>query len=187
MRQLLLACLVATILAVADGCGCANNAREEARRQYIDKLKSYVPADVLPTVPEDFYTYPGFRDWWRFPLVYPYSIHTIDDLERGRLCRHSRGQRIAHAEEKHLQIADLTHLTFDGSFMIARVDSNPPPPFRHAGDALEPASWIVFRFETGTFDRFASEAEAISSAKEQGFAGSTKLESVETHHNRCFR
>ncbi len=186
MHRLLLVCLVATILGATDGCGCTNNARDEARRQYIDKLKSYVPADVLPTVPEDFYTYPGFRDWWRFPLVYPYSIHAIDDLGRGHVHRHSKGQRIAHAEEEQLEIADLTHLSFDGSFMVARVDPNPPPS-RDAGDALEPAYWIVFSFETGTSDRFASEAEAISSAKEQGFAGSVKLESVETHYNRCFR
>ncbi|MEI7578547.1 MAG: hypothetical protein WCJ58_00750 [bacterium] len=33
-------------------------------------------------LPEDstneFYNYPGYRDWWRYPLFYPYSIHTID-------------------------------------------------------------------------------------------------------------
>ena len=33
----------------------------------------------------DFYNYDGFRDWYRFPLVYPYHIIMIDTYDRGWL------------------------------------------------------------------------------------------------------
>jgi hypothetical protein len=51
----------------------------------VELLKSYVPAETLPTVNPDYFTYFGFRDWWRWPLVYPYSIHAIDTVDHGRL------------------------------------------------------------------------------------------------------
>lgn len=187
MHRLLVACLVAAALALLHGCGCTGRGREEARRKHIEKLRSYVAPDVLRTVPDEFYSHPGFRDWYRFPLVYPYSVHTIDDLQRGYVCRHSTGQRIDDGEEEQLQIEDLTHLAFDGRLVVARVDPNPSPPFRDAGDTLQPVCWIVLKFETGAIEKFASEADAVTSAKEQGFTGSRKLEPLETHFNRCFR
>jgi hypothetical protein len=179
--------VAAAVTAAAHGCGCANKGAEEARRKHIEKLKSYVAPDVLRTVPDEFYSHPGFRDWYRFPLVYPYSVHTIDDLERGYVYRHSTGQRIANGEEERLQITNLTHLAFDGRLLVARVDPNPRPPFRGAGDTLEPVYWIVLKFETGALEEFASQSDAVTNAEEQGFTGDETLESLEVHYNRCFR
>ena len=34
---------------------------------------------------ESFYTYDGFRDWWRLPLEYPYQVSFIDEFESGAL------------------------------------------------------------------------------------------------------
>ncbi len=57
---------------------------EDHPNPQVELLKSYVPAERLPTINPGYYTYFGFRDLWRFPLVYPYSIQTIDTVNYGR-------------------------------------------------------------------------------------------------------
>ena len=42
--------------------------------------------DDSPTRPgEGFYSYQGYRDWWRIPLRFPYQITLIDTFDYGTL------------------------------------------------------------------------------------------------------
>src|SRR5262245_52027323 len=98
MTRYLIAFLMGGLLL---GCGQLPAARERAaanaqrRAEHIAKLKSHVPANVLKTVDPEFYTYSGFRDWWRFPLVYPYSVKCIDTLDSGHLSQHDGKSEIS--------------------------------------------------------------------------------------------
>ena len=58
---------------------------KEKTEQQLRLLKAYEPEIYKGQIPEDYYTYYGFYDWWRFPLVYPYSISCIDILDAGTL------------------------------------------------------------------------------------------------------
>ena len=51
----------------------------------IKVLKSYLSSNILNNEPEEFYTYSGFKDYYRYPLRYPFSIHCINSKENGEL------------------------------------------------------------------------------------------------------
>jgi hypothetical protein len=52
---------------------------------YIDSLKKVDFENGATNVPKTFYTYWGFRDYYRLPLTYPFSIHCIEELDNGQL------------------------------------------------------------------------------------------------------
>ncbi len=39
----------------------------------------------------DFYNYCGYRDWWRFPLKYPYQMLMIDTFDVGNFEKYNGG------------------------------------------------------------------------------------------------
>lgn len=51
------------------------------------RVKRKLSGGSQPKAPpkDPFYTDTGFRDWYRFPLKYPYEVHMIDTCERGYL------------------------------------------------------------------------------------------------------
>ena len=71
-----------------------------------------------------FYTYTGFRDWYRFPLKYPYQISTIDQLREGYLEEHTGGDIAAGS--KSMQGIDvggrITHLHPLEDFAVFRKE-----------------------------------------------------------------
>ena len=55
--------------------------------------------DDAPKRPgEGFFWYPGFRDWWRIPLVFPWQINIADTFDRGSLEKYDFSSSIAEAE-----------------------------------------------------------------------------------------
>lgn len=58
--------------------------REEAERQmYIETVKSCTPPELRGEIPPAFSTDGGFRDHWRVPTVYPWSVVLIMRRARG--------------------------------------------------------------------------------------------------------
>lgn len=51
------------------------------------RVKRKLSGGSQPKAPpkDPFYTYDGFRDWYRFPLKYPYQVMMIDDYDDGYL------------------------------------------------------------------------------------------------------
>ena len=156
--------------------------REKQRKQeHIERLKEMVPAERRGRVPADFYTYPGFRDWWRFPLVYPYSIHCIDTLEEGSLCRHDGTSRIADGGEGRV-MDDITHLSFDADLLLVRQEVT----VADNGGPQRKFVYVVFEFETGKKSQFKTERALWAEAKKRGFKGGKKLKTVEDCFRECF-
>jgi hypothetical protein len=166
------------------GCGLTPAARERAaadekrRADHIAKLKSYVPEDVLKTVDPEFYTYPGFRDWWRFPLVYPYSIRCIDTLDSGGLCRHDGTSGISDGNGERGVGLGLTEFEFDAHFLVGLSVNKD-------GD-LDAGAWVLVEFTTGKIDSFRSKEELTAAAKARGYSGNMELAGVESHYRKCF-
>jgi hypothetical protein len=140
-------------LAWSDDRSCLSDSSQ------VQLLKSYVPKETLDGVDPEFYTYFGFRDWWRYPLVYPYSIHAIDSLDNGYLTN----ERAVMDFETTAGAVDLFDgiqtFTFDKNYLL--VDR---------GD-----DFILFEFATGTSSPFETKQELIDEAKRLQFAGEFKF------------
>jgi hypothetical protein len=150
-------------------------AAEDRRRERIERLKGYVAPDVLETVPPAFFTYGGFRDWWRIPLVYPYAIHCVDGLEQGSLRRHDGRTPIEDGSgEKAVLDAPVTNFSFDGRFLLIRS--------RRANAT----QYILFEFATGTSRTFAGRDALIAEAARRGYAGDRDLLTVAERYRQYF-
>ena len=147
---------------------------ETSESEHIAKLKSYVPTATLKKVPEDFFTYGGYRDWYRFPLVYPYSVHMCDVLTEGQLCKHDGHSSIPDGQEYGMQgaYAALTHLNFDGKLMVARSND--------AG-----GTWVLFDFKTGNATTYPSEPALLTAAKAAGYTGDQRLWTLKERFYQC--
>ena len=64
--------------------------------------------DDFPTRPgEGFYSYQGYRDWWRIPLDYPYQIYIVDSFEQGYFEKYDPSTLVAEAKGDVL-ISEIT-------------------------------------------------------------------------------
>jgi len=141
------------------------------RRPYIKILKSYVPAELQKEVPRWFFNDIGGIDSYNFALVYPYRVWMLDNPKTGLL-------RKVQDEDPEIG-GELTHLTFDANFLVARV--------HHSGPRNKKESetfWIVFEFSSGKFEKFATENQALAEANKRGFSGKQVLEDLKIHYER---
>ena len=159
------------------------NADDAKRRaETIAARKALTDPSLLPKAPEDFFTYDGFRDWWRLPLVFPYELEWIDTFESANLQRHRGGDvRDPNKSSENVQdIGKITHCSFDRRFLIGRQG---PTSF----DKDRPESWFIFEFAPATFRQFGSEREMLEAAKSRGYIGGLSLKSIKQNYNDYFR
>ncbi|MBN2117008.1 MAG: hypothetical protein JW730_10570 [Anaerolineales bacterium] len=153
--------IVSLPLAWSDDRSCVSNSSQ------VRLLKSYVPKETLDSVDPQFYTYFGFRDWWRYPLVYPYSIHAIDSLDDGYLVDESPiTDYEADSINNATQLFDrIQAFTFDKNYLLAIRDND----------------FILFEFETGTWSSFETKQELIDEAKRLQFEGDFKFMTLQEY------
>lgn len=133
----------------------------------VERLKSYVPAETLPTVNPDYFTYFGFRDWWRWPLVYPYSLHAVDTLDSGALMDEravTDYDDINNQDLGSLNLYGITHLIFDRRTLLLRREWEDTTDVIHV-------EYILFDFSTAEETVFDSEAALFEAAKAANFEG----------------
>lgn len=130
-------------------------------------LKQYAPPEAGPVSP-DFYTYFGFRDWWRFPLVYPYSILAVDTTERGKLVAASGDVDFRNPNEglEDAGISDITLLTFDQKTLLVKTGE----------------TYQTFDFASRQVGMFQSEQELFDAAKKLQFQGEYRLMSIDEYN-----
>ena len=159
------------------------NADDTKRRaEVIAARKALTDPSLLPKATEDFFTYDGFRDWWRLPLVFPYELQWIDTFESANLQRHRGGDvRNPNKSSENVQdIGKITHCSFDRRFLIGRQG---PTSF----DKDRQESWFIFEFAPASFSQFGSERKMIEAAKSRGYTGGLSLKSIEQNYNDYFR
>ncbi len=180
----LMAILTASLLL---GCGRSRKFEEAAAKRHADqmtRLKAYVPVNVLKTIDPEFYTYSGFRDWWRIPLVYPYSIQCIDSFDSGHLCQHDGKSRISDGNaERYVQgLSSLLAFNIDAHFLIGNTDRESVDPKTGA----QVLRWVLFDFVTGQIHSFKSNEELAAAARARGYAGALDMPVVKAHYDACF-
>ncbi len=147
--------------------------RAAAQLAKINARKALVDPALLASVPEDFFTYDGFRDWWRLPLVFPYDLVMIDTLDSANLTRFKGGdvQDPNHSSEQLQGPQDITRFSFDRHFLIGRRG----PVW---WDKNRPLDWFIFEFRTEKLTIYSSESDMLQAAVAGGFTGDPGLKSV---------
>lgn len=123
----------------------------------IQLLKSYTPDQPEGSINPNFYTYFGFRDWWRLPLTYPYSIHAIDTLDEGFLMDESAvvDYETSSVNDAVSLIDGITAFTLDRNYLLIKRNSD----------------FMLFDFHTAEQKEFSSEEELFTEAKRLKFDG----------------
>lgn len=76
-------------------------------RRFFFVLLVLAGCDASPPAPGGkFYTYTGFRDWWRFPLQFPFHVIIIDTFESGNIEKYDAAGDIADPNASSTEIVD---------------------------------------------------------------------------------
>jgi hypothetical protein len=145
----------------------------------IKLLKSYLPANILNNEPEQFYTYLGFKDYYRLPLRYPYSIHCLDSRENGELYNEVNVSRFDENDNGELfsGISNINKIAFDKNYLLIEQDvtsTRTDKVIKH---------YILFELETEKHQETKSLNSLIELAKEKGYTGADTLMTLEQYHN----
>ena len=90
-------------------------------------LLFFAGCDDSPSQPgEGFYSYQGFRDWWRIPLRYPYQIRIIDSFESGTLEKYDPASLIADPRCETLA-EKVVEAGYHGKFAVFRQKNKEKP------------------------------------------------------------
>ena len=74
--------------------------------------------DDSPTRPgEGFYSYRGYRDWWRIPLRFPYQITVIDTFANGNLEKYDSSSLMADPKCETV-VENISAIGYDGKFAV---------------------------------------------------------------------
>ncbi len=132
-------------------------AHEKVRQQFIKRARSFVPEGELDQIDESYFTGEGFRDWFRFPLVYPYEMEMIDGLDDGSI-----------AGGDAARITGITHCAFDARVLVGKSEDG----------------WLLFEFESGELGSFTSKQDVMAEAVKRGFDPKIEILSVEEQFRR---
>jgi len=148
-------------------------ARERFRRK-IDALNRCLEPAGAARVPPDFYTDAGFRDWWRRPLAFPYSMMNVDTFDEGYLGRY-RGGEVGDPNSSQDQLRSaIRAYAFDCRFLL----------MRRVEDGRD--RWELFEFQGGGVTRLPSEPELIVEARQRGYGGAGKLGTIRERFDEYF-
>jgi len=125
---------------------------------YMYTLKSMQP--TAKVIPDSYLSYAGFRDYYRMPLIYPYSLCTIDDMIYGQINDESGIKYIAKDANKSKQVVHgITSFTFDNKLLLAKTGAL----------SLDEAIFILFHFESGKIEEFDTKEALIERASSFNF------------------
>ena len=145
-------------------------------------VKSYEPKIYKGKVPKAFYNNRGSYDWWRFPLVYPYSIGCIDVRDYGRIF--SDKDRTDYDEGG--SITPLTSVfdkfIFDKYYFVA---SKCKTPFER--DAVKVVDqYFVFSFRNGSSKEIKGIDSLWKILKQIKFSGDTTFMTIREYEDRLW-
>jgi len=131
----------------------------------IELLKSYEPGTLSNKIPTSFYSYFGFRDWYRYPLIYPYSINCIDVADFGQIYDERNAVDITYDDKgvNQLQVYGITKFAFDKNYLIAKLSSQ---------FDTEERGYVIFKFSSQEYEQFNNYSELMKKANEYGYEGS---------------
>ncbi len=143
----------------------------------ITLLKSYLPSTIAGNEPEQFYTYLGFKDYYRYPLRYPYSIHCMYTKDNGELYNESNVGRFDENDngEIYAGLSNINKIAFDKSYLLveqAISSTRTDKIINH---------YILFSLDTEKKEETTSFTKLIQLAKEKGYTGPDTLMTLERY------
>jgi hypothetical protein len=147
----------------------------------ITLLKSYLSENVRGNEPEEFYTYLGFKDYYRYPLRYPFSIHCMYSKDNGELFNEANVGRFDENDngEIYSGISNIHKIAFDKSFLLieqAVTSTRTDKIIYH---------YILYNLNTEKKEEASSLTKLIQLAKEKGYSGADTLMTME-QYSRLF-
>jgi hypothetical protein len=135
------------------------------RRKY---LESHLSQETRSSIPVEFYTYDGFRDWWRLPLVFPYQLMCIDTRDSAYLEKYDPKHPVADPNKSSSGVfGGITHIATDNRTLVFETTS---------GAAT---SYGMLQYGSGTRSEYRDEEEMWSAAEKAGYSGENRLLSVD--------
>lgn len=158
------------------GSGEDNRAYVLTSNKQVELLKSYSKEPVK----DQFYTYFGFRDYYRFPLRYPYAIHCIDVRDNGYLYNERNVERFNESDngEVDLNIPGIKRLAFDGRFLLLEQQNEIAGDNGHNNSTL----YQVFEFDKDTAYTAKNLKHLFILARQKGYSGPDTLMTIEQYN-----
>jgi hypothetical protein len=143
----------------------------------IKVLKSYEKADST-AVPEEFYVYFGFRDYYRMPLTYPYALHCVDALEKASLFNEKKVSNFNTSDNGEIDcnLNNITEFAFDDKMLIAKQTEG------ELGKGNN--SYLIFDLKSTATTKCNSEKDAFVKAKKMNYSGPDTLTTVLNYYRR---
>lgn len=142
----------------------------------VNYLMTLEPDSVKGTVPEQFYSYLGFRDYYRLPIVWPYSLHCMDSLGDGTLYNEAKVQQFDVNDNGELScdINGIMTFAFNKEHLIGmkvKIENKPKKVY------------FAYDFKNKVEKLFKNEQELLNYAIGKGFDKSTELKSCKDYYN----
>jgi hypothetical protein len=148
---------------------------------YVRVLKTYEPEKYKWKVPKEYYYYYSFRDWWRYPLVYPYSIYSIDVLETGVLANDSSKMNSWERGSPDLITHPFYSFIFDKNYLIGSV-----LPDTNKIDVMIKAlpEYFIFDFRNEKSETIMGETYMKKKLDEINFTGDRKFITIREYSEK---
>lgn len=174
--------LLILILFVSFGTGCGKvkkwYAERKAQQERYEKqsqaglaqrkkyFEQHLPETTRKLIPDAFYTYDGFRDWWRVPLVFPYQLIYVDVTDKARLEKYNPAYPIEDPNKSSSHILRyIIRLKTDNKLLL----------FEISDDNGNKHEYRLFEYSTGLQSTFNNESDMWKAAVKAGFSGTNIL------------
>ena len=142
--------------------------------EHIKTLMSWT-TDSATVIPNQFYSYLGFQNYYRFPLKFPYSIHCSPFKDNGELYNEKVVQRFDENDngEINMNVASISKLALDENYLLIEQ--------LNIINNKSQKTYCLFNFRSEEQTIFTSEKELFKIAQSMGFKGKQKLMSIEEY------
>lgn len=140
----------------------AKQERMAKRAKHMAWLKSMEPEHFKNKIPKSFYSSLGFRDWYRIPIVYPYSFVCIDVVDHGALYNDVNSQDFSVDNHSSIStsIKEIRKFSMNKTHLMGEFESR--------WDSTE-KGFVIFQFSNGMSQEFDSFHKFLPEANMHGF------------------
>jgi hypothetical protein len=140
------------------------NFADTVSSEQIRSLKKMEPREAKGKVPSKFYHYLGFRDYYRLPLVYPYSIHCMESPSKGDLYNERNVLKFDENDngEEDCRLYNIVEFAFNSKMLLVCTETE--------DKKVKKEKFALYDFETGKKMEFEKKEEMLNEAKKLGYA-----------------
>ncbi len=164
-------------LQMMDSLGDKYNSATTTNNPQILQLIEMEPKEVKGMVPNDFYTYLGFRDYYRMPLRYPFSLHCNEILDAAELFDESAVSEfdVSNNGELLCGLTNITAFQFNENYLFGTY-------LELIGEKSK-RIYFAYDFDSKEIQKFNKESELIGFLQLKGVKEVPEFISCEKYYN----